>query len=94
MPRSALPCRRGRVVGVVLVLLSLAEGCASLGKPTWPAGGSARAQQRRAVRFDPYPQDDIGTTLFRESLMDGTRPRDYNEPVAEIRRSRWWSPTR
>lgn len=94
MPRSASPCRRGRVVGVVLVLLPLAGGCASLGKPTWPAGGTARAQQRRAVRFDPYPQDDIGTTLFRESLMDGTRPRDYNEPVAEIRRSRWWSPMR
>jgi hypothetical protein len=71
-----------------------AVGCASLAKPTWPANANARTQQRRAVRFDPYPQDDIGSTLFREPLMDGSRPRDYNEPVAEIRRSRWWSPMR
>lgn len=76
------------------VCMALSAGCASLGKPTWPAGGTARMQQRRAVRFDPYPQDDIGPYLFREPLMDGTRPRDYNEPVPEIRRSRWWSPLR
>jgi len=69
-------------------------GCASLDKPTWRSDASARTQQRRAVRFDPYPQPDIGSTLFREALMDGSRPRDYNEPVAEVRRSRWWSPMR
>lgn len=78
----------------LLACVALAAGCASLGKPTWPAAGGARMQQRRAVRFDPYPQDDIGPYLFREPLMDGTRPRDYNEPVPEIRRSRWWSPLR
>lgn len=68
-------------------------GCASLGKPTLPAP-DARSQQHRAVRFDPYLQDDIGPYLFRQPLMDGSRPRDFNEPVPEIRRSRWWSPMR
>jgi hypothetical protein len=79
----------------LLALVSVmpwAGGCASLGKPTWQTGSNARTQQRRAVRFDPYPQPDIGSTLFREALMDGSRPRDYNEPVTEVRRSRWWSP--
>ena len=77
-------------VGIML----LVGGCASLGKLTWQSNATAQTQQRRAVRFDPYPQDDIGSTLFREALMDGSRPRDYNEPVAEVRRSRWWSPMR
>ena len=46
-------------------VMPLAVGCASLGKPTWQTNSTAQSQQRRAVRFDPYPQDDIGSTLFR-----------------------------
>ena len=69
-----------------------AAGCASLAKPTLPASGSAQGQQRRAVRFDPYLQDDIGPYLLRQSIRDGSRPRDFNEPVPEVRRARWWSP--
>jgi hypothetical protein len=79
------------LLAVVSVML-LACGCASLAKPSLQTTSNARTQQRRAVRFDPYPQPDIGSTLFREALMDGSRPRDYNEPVTEVRRSRWWSP--
>jgi hypothetical protein len=67
-------------------------GCASLGKPTWLEPGPARSQQRKAVRFDPYMQNDIGPYAFRQyGIMDGSRPRDYAEPVPEVRRSRWWS---
>jgi hypothetical protein len=67
-------------------------GCASLGRPDWLDPGPARAQQRRAVRFDPFMQNDIGPSTLREyTILDGTRPRDYAEPVAEVRRSRWWS---
>ncbi|MFM7245146.1 MAG: hypothetical protein ACKO40_13365 [Planctomycetaceae bacterium] len=69
------------------------SGCASLGKPKWlepPA--SARVQQRRAVRFDPFMENDIGPSLLRQyTTLDGTRPRDYAEPVAEVKRARWWS---
>ena len=53
---------------------------------------SARAQQRRAVRFDPFMENDIGPSLLRQyTTLDGTRPRDYAEPVAEVKRARWWS---
>ena len=71
-----------------------ASGCASLGKPAWLEPGPARNQQRRAARFDPFPQDDIGPYAFRQygGIMDGSRPRDYAEPVPEVKRSRWWAP--
>jgi hypothetical protein len=85
-------------VGIVLAvaLAATATGCASLGKPQWLDPGPARNQQRRAVRFDPFMENDIGPSLFRQyGTLDGTRPRDYAEPVPEVKRSRWWSqPTR
>jgi hypothetical protein len=37
-------------------------------------------------------QNDIGPSTLREyTILDGTRPRDYAEPVAEVNRPRWWS---
>jgi hypothetical protein len=78
--------------GLVVALALVASGCASLGKPEWLDPGPARNQQRRAVRFDPFMQNDIGPSLFRQyTTLDGTRPRDYAEPVPEVKRSRWWS---
>jgi len=81
------------LVSVAACMTLVASGCASLGKPKWlepPA--SARAQQRRAVRFDPFMENDIGPSLLRQyTTLDGTRPRDYAEPVAEVKRARWWS---
>jgi len=83
-----------RTLSATLVLLCAAAcpGCASLGKPDWLDPGPARLQQRRAVRFDPYLQDDIAPSSLRLPLMDGARPRDFADPVPEVRRSRWWSP--
>ena len=79
------------LLAVTFVVLT-ATGCASLGKPQWLEPGPARNQQRKAVRFDPYMQNDIGPYAFRQyGIMDGSRPRDYAEPVPEVRRSRWWS---
>jgi hypothetical protein len=71
-------------------------GCASLGRPDWLDPGPAKSQQRRAVRFDPYMENDIGPYAFRQfgGIMDGTRPRDYAEPMTEVKRARWWSPAR
>jgi hypothetical protein len=83
---------RVATAGLVVALALVATGCASLGKPEWLDPGPARNQQRRAVRFDPFMQNDIGPSLFRQySTLDGTRPRDYAEPVPEVKRSRWWS---
>jgi hypothetical protein len=87
MPALTAP----RLALAALVILA-GGGCASLGKPDWLQPGPSRSQQRKAVRFDPYLQDDIGPYLFRLPLMDGSRPRDFAEPVPEVRRARWWSP--
>jgi hypothetical protein len=85
------PLTASRLALAALVILA-GGGCASLGKPDWLQPGPSRSQQRKAVRFDPYLQDDIGPYLFRLPLMDGSRPRDFAEPVPEVRRARWWSP--
>ena len=80
------------LAAALAVTAALAAGCASLGKPEWLEPGPARNQQRRAVRFDPFMEDDIGPYAFRQyGIMDGSRPRDYAEPVPEVRRARWWS---
>lgn len=79
---------------LVAVLPLAAVGCASLGKPDWLEPGPAAYQRRKAVRFDPYLQDDIAPSSLRLPLMDGARPRDFAEPVPEVRRARWWSPMR
>jgi hypothetical protein len=76
---------------VFAVAAATCSGCASLGKPDWLDPGTARSQQRRAVRFDPYLEDDIASSL-RLPLTDGLRPRDFAVPVPEVRRSRWWAP--
>jgi hypothetical protein len=78
---------------LLALLLPLALGCASLGKPDWLDPGPAANQRRKAVRFDPYLQDDIAPSQLRLSIMDGSRPRDFLEPVPEVKRARWWSPT-
>ena len=91
MTVSAPLASRATLLALVWVAC-VAAGCAALGKPQWLEPGPVRNQQRRAVRFDPYMQNDIGPYSFRQyGTMDGTRPRDYSEPVAEIRRARWWS---
>lgn len=84
--------RPAAAVAVALVAAVAASGCASLGKPQWLEPLPARNQQRRAVRFDPFMENDIGPSAFRQTTtLDGTRPRDYAEPVAEVKRARWWS---
>jgi hypothetical protein len=75
---------------MVAICLTTA-GCSSLGRPDWLEPGPAMSQRRRAVRFDPYLQDDIAPAALRMPLMDGARPRDFADPVPEVTRSRWWA---
>mgnify|MGYP007061971925 CR=1 FL=1 len=85
----------GRIAISMGVALALASaGCSSLARPQWLDPGPSRSQQRRAVRFDPYLQDDIAPSILRVPLNDGTRPRDFAEPMPEVERSRWWSAVR
>lgn len=69
---------------LALGILLSAPGCMSdpfggLFKPP----GSVEAQRDRAVRFDPYPENDIGPHV------DGGRPPGYQNPLPEVSRSRW-----
>jgi hypothetical protein len=45
--------------------------------------GPVDYQQQKAQRFDPYAEPGIAP------FADGTRPRDYQNPVAEPSRARW-----
>lgn len=65
-----------------LILLGLA-GCQSTAMPSLRHPGSAQTQQNRAVRFDPYPENDVGPAMV------GVRPRGYENPIPEPSRARW-----
>ncbi len=75
---------------MVAICLTTA-GCSSLGRPDWLEPGPAMSQRRRAVRFDPYLQDDIAPAALRMPLMDGARPRDFADPVPEVALVGQWS---
>lgn len=44
--------------------------------------GSADVQQRRAQRFDPFPEPDTGPEMV------GARPREFQIPESEVDRAR------
>jgi hypothetical protein len=66
----------------VLFFLALA-GCQSTAQPNLAHPGSAQAQQNRAVRFDPYPDNELAPAMV------GVRPRGYENPIPEPSRARW-----
>jgi hypothetical protein len=59
-------------------------GCQSMVGPNWGHPGSASEQQKRAIRYDPYPQTDMGGSTTN------VRPREYEKPIAEPSQSRWY----
>jgi hypothetical protein len=44
---------------------------------------TVRQERADAERFDPYPQDDLGTPAV------GGRPPEFSDPPAEPARARW-----
>ncbi len=66
-----------------LLLVTLAAGCETTGRPNWLHPGPAAVQQQRAVQYDPYPESEPGGS------MAGTRPPSYEKPLPEIDRARW-----
>jgi len=66
---------------LALALVWAAGGCVT--GPRWLEPGPACYQQQKAVRFDPYADNDVGPALV------GARPRDYDKPLAEPARARW-----
>jgi len=69
--------------GLVLLLLLGACGCTSMDRPHWFQPGTARSQQTKALRYDPYPENEPGPTMV------GARPREYQKPPPECSRARW-----
>ncbi len=69
-------------VAGLLFLVSL-SGCKTTAMPKLFHPGSANEQQNRALRYDPYPENESGPA------MTSSRPRDYDKPPPETSRSRW-----
>jgi hypothetical protein len=65
------------------LLLGGLVGCSSTASPNWVHPGTTQAQQARALRYDPYPENDAGLPLA------GDRPREYDKPPPEPSRARW-----
>lgn len=84
---SPFPPKYCALLGMLLIPLATV-GCQSFnpnkfGMPSFSKPGTAETQQNRAVRFDPYPETDVGPET------GGMRPRDYSKPLAEPLRARW-----
>lgn len=75
MPRLTASC--------LLLWMCLSTGCQGLDRPRWFNPGPAEYQQRQAVRFDPYPDNDIGPPVV------GGRPPSYSTQPPEVTRARW-----
>ena len=71
------------ILGLVALVFLVLAGCQSTAPPSLAHPGSAQVQQNRAVRFDPYPENEMGPPMV------GVRPRDYENPLPEPTRSRW-----
>ncbi len=73
-----------RFAMIVLMLGVLGTvGCRTTETPQFYTTRDSQQQQAAAQRFDPYPETDVAP----EAL--GSRPRDYQKPVAEPSRARW-----
>lgn len=78
-------------VATLILLAGILLGCAgpnsSIAPPSLFGPGSASTQQQRAIRYDPYPENDPAPPIV------GGRPRSYEQPIPEVDRARWQTPT-
>ncbi len=75
---------RGRwMLAVGVAILGTLAGCKSVAPPSLDHPRSAAVQQKRALRYDPYPENINGTD------MSTVRPREYQDPPAEPSQARW-----
>ena len=71
------------MLGLLFVVATLA-GCRSTATPCFAHPGGAEQQRKEAVRYDPYPDPNIGPNV------DGARPREYQQPISEPASARWY----
>ncbi|MDZ4780123.1 MAG: hypothetical protein SGJ19_07725 [Planctomycetia bacterium] len=81
-----MPLRQPRRLVYLLIPLGWAAGCSTpppLDMPDFADPGPAAYQQRRANRWDIYPETDSTAS------MDGARPREFVSSNPEPTRARW-----
>ncbi|MCC6126981.1 MAG: membrane or secreted protein [Pirellulales bacterium] len=76
--------RKISALGLVLCVLAGVGGCKNLEGPNWLRPGSAEEQQQKAIRYDPFPQTDLGPAT------SNVRPKSYDKPIAEPSQARWF----
>ncbi len=81
------------LASMTILALFTEVGCAGGGRfaasrKTWAHPGTIQQQRTRAIVHDPYPDQDAGTEI------DGGRPRDFAQPLAEPVRSRMFMDSR
>ena len=85
-----MPSRPACRIAVLLALMTLSAGCTPeihryMRFPDLYNPGPAPYQRADAVRFDPYPLNDVGPEI------EGGRPREYQQPVNEVERAKAYS---
>ena len=65
------------------VIFGVLAGCAHTSMPSLDHPRSADVQQKRALRYDPYADPNLGNDVST------IRPREYQNPPAEAEQSRW-----
>ena len=71
---------------LVIGLLAPTGGCLGVRMPQLVAPGTASYQRYQALRFDPYPDSELGPSVV------GGRPRGYQKPAAQLERLRRFGP--
>jgi len=87
LPPIAKPLRVAALLAL-WIAISAAAGCMTQ-RSNIAAPGTMEIQQRRAIRLDPYPNEDIAPEIV------GGRPREYQEDRSEAERAKllreaWW----
>jgi hypothetical protein len=81
---SLFACAKNwRVASAALAAVLCAAHVGCMTDPiNWRQPGTIQAQQRRAVRLDPYPNNTIAPEVV------GGRPRDFQVDRSEVNRAR------
>jgi PBP1b-binding outer membrane lipoprotein LpoB len=69
-----------QLAAIALLVVVMLSGCCSpyMAPPSILNPGSEQYQQRRAEKFDPYPDPNIGPSVA------GMRPPDFQNPPPEV----------
>ena len=62
------------ILGLVALFFLVLAGCQSTAPPSLTHPGSAQVQQNRAVRFDPYPENEMGPPMVGVGATGISRP--------------------